>query len=288
MKKIFYILVFSIICTSCEDVIEVNVDTEDPRLVIDAIIRVDTDRQTVPVIIKASTTSSFFGESQPAKLDNIYLFFEESNTAILLFELEPGTGIYQPSEDEVNPDEISTELLSSQSVILSITHNGQSYFSRTQFVPTVPIDNISQGEGGIFNGDETELVVTINDVLDREDYYLFDFDKNEYIPSEDTFFDGQTFEFSFFYEDQLPTNEELNISILGIDEDFYNYMNQLIVQSGSNNGPFETPAATVKGNIFNVTEIDNIDYYDNVNLPDNFPLGYFAICQTYNYTFIIE
>lgn len=277
-----------IICSSCEDVIEVDLDTEEPRLVLDALIRVDLNRQTVPVIIKASTTASFFEEPQPAKLDVLYLFFEESNSAIHLFELEPGTGIYQPSENEVDPDEISTELLSSQSVILSASYKGENYFARTKFIPTSPIDNISQGEGGIFNGDETELMVTFTDVLDREDYYLFDFDKNEYLPNKDTFFDGQTFEFSFFYENEIPSGEELNIRILGIDEDFYNYMNQIIVQSGNNNGPFETPAATVRGNIFNVTEIDNIDNFDNVFLPNNFPLGYFAICQSFSYVFTIE
>ena len=53
-------------------------------------------------------------------------------------------------------------------------------------------------------------------------------------------------------------------------------MNQLIVQSGGDQGPFQTPAATVKGNIINTTNADN------------FALGYFAIGQVFNDTLIIE
>ena len=65
-------------------------------------------------------------------------------------------------------------------------------------------------------------------------------------------------------------------------------MNQLIVQSGGDQGPFQTPSATVRGNIINVTNIDNIDSFDNVEDRDNFALGYFAVCQTFRDSIVIE
>ena len=58
-------------------------------------------------------------------------------------------------------------------------------------------------------------------------------------------------------------------------------MNQIIVQSGGDQGPFQTPAATVRGNIINVTGIDNDEVVDNVERSDNFALGYFAIVEEY-------
>jgi len=51
---------------------------------------------------------------------------------------------------------------------------------------------------------------------------------------------------------------------------------------------FDTPVSTLRGNIINVTEIDNIDYFDNVDQTNNFALGYFALAQTYTKTLVIE
>jgi hypothetical protein len=53
-------------------------------------------------------------------------------------------------------------------------------------------------------------------------------------------------------------------------------------------GPFSTPAATVRGNIFDVTGLDNEEVFDNVNRPDKFALGYFAVVQQYTRSITIE
>ena len=159
---------------------------------------------------------------------------------------------------------------------LDIIYNNERYVSHTSFVPTVPIDQLAQGDETLFSGDETEVIISYTDVPDRVDFYLFDFDFNEYLVSEDTFYPGQSFEFSYFYDGELSSGQEVQIGILGIDKEFYNYMNQLIVQSGGDQGPFQTPSATVRGNIVN---LDN---------PENFPLGYFAVAQIYSSVLVIE
>jgi hypothetical protein len=64
-------------------------------------------------------------------------------------------------------------------------------------------------------------------------------------------------------------------------------MNQIIVQSGGDQGPFQTPAATVRGNIINISGIDNNEIFDNVERSDNFALGYFAIIEEYKDSIII-
>ena len=86
----------------------------------------------------------------------------------------------------------------------------------------------------------------------------------------------------------MNTDKTINIGLLGADESFYNYMNQIIVQSGGDQGPFQTPAATVRGNIINITGIDNSDIFDNVGRNDNFALGYFAIVQEYKESIVID
>ena len=142
------------------------------------------------------------------------------------------------------------------------------------------MDSLEQGSTTLFGDDETEVILSFTDNGERDDYYLFDFDFGEYLVSEDEFYQGMRFEFSFFYDSKLEDDRLVTISILGIDQDFFNYMNQLIQQSGADTGPFSTPATTVRGNIINVT--------NDSTLNDNFALGYFAVSQTFSDTLLIK
>ncbi|WP_373519871.1 DUF4249 family protein, partial [Pricia sp.] len=171
---------------------------------------------------------------------------------------------------------------------LSIEYNNERYLALTEYVPTAPIDTLLQGDGTLFSGEETEILVSFTDSPERDNFYLFDFDFNEYLVTEDEFYPGQTFQFSYFYDEEVKSGRNIDIAILGVDESFYNYMNQLLVQAGGDQGPFQTPSATVRGNIINVTNIDNTNSFDNVDDRNNFALGYFAICQTFSESILIE
>ena len=269
MKKSLYILFLIFLSFGCQDAIEVQVPVDNPRLVIDALIRIeDIENPTTTVRIKATVTSSFFDEVSPAELNNISITNTVLGSQLVLDEEAPGSGIYRR--------DISTDLLTFGELLLSINFENQEYEARTAFVPSVPIDSLAQGTSTLFTGDETEVLISFTDAPDRVDFYLFDFDFDEYLVSEDTFYPGQPFQFSYFYDPGPEPGTELEIGILGVDEPFYNYMTQLIVQSGGDQGPFQTPAATVKGNIVNMTN------------PDNFALGYFAVSETFTSTLVIE
>lgn len=270
--KYIVILISCLITFGCQDVIEVDLPTEEPRLVIDALIRLeDMDNPSVLVQIRASLTSSFFEEVMPAQLQEITLTNTESGAILTLEESIPDTGVYE--------NEWDLQELTQGELELKVEYDGQSYLAKTKFVPTVPLDSLEQGTTTLFGDDETEVIITFTDDGDREDYYLFDFDFGEYLVSEDEFYQGKRFQFSFFYDSNLEDDRLVTISILGIDQDFFNYMNQLIQQSGADNGPFSTPATTVRGNIINVTGTAE---------KDNFALGYFAICQAYSDTLLIK
>ncbi|MFH6604231.1 DUF4249 family protein [Maribacter algicola] len=262
MKKLTLALAIFLALSGCQDVIEVDVPVDSPRLVIDAVLRMDNiDQPNTVVQIRASVTSSFFDEINPAVLNSISITNLESNTVVNLTEQTPGSGIYRA--------DIPTNRLVEGTSRLSINYRDELYEAEAIFVPSAPIDELRQGTSTLFTGEETEIVLTFTDAPDRVDFYLFDFDFNEYLVSEDTFYPGQPFQFSYFYDSELAPQTILDISILGVDEQFYNYMNQIILQSGGEQGPFQTPAATVKGNIVNITN------------PDNFALGYFAISQAF-------
>ncbi|WP_262420340.1 DUF4249 domain-containing protein [Flagellimonas meishanensis] len=265
---------------ACEEVIEVDVPSEEPRLIINALVRVDPDSTFVNLRVKVGLTDSFFGEIPVTNLKQITL-----GGAILVDIDNPGSGIYENVRTRQffeERAEIGDEIL------LQIDWEDKLYYASTMYVETVPIDTLEIGTNTLFNDDDTELIITITDDPDKKNYYIFDLGFGEFATLDDEFIQGQQFSFSYFYDRQFEPGEELTISVLGADQSFYNYMDLLIEQTEDNLGVFETPAATVRGNIFDVTELDNIDFFDNVKIPNEFPLGYFAVVQEYKRTIIIE
>ena len=291
------VIALFLVLISCEDVIDVEVPTTEQRLNVNALIRVDISQAFIPIEVKVSITNNFFEEIPITEAESIVILAEEldENGVVINFrssslsEKEPNSGIYIPDPNFSSDQRMPTNILGKNLLFsLLIRHEGRAYLAQTRYVPTVPIDTILQGNGTLFEGDETEIIVTFIDDFERDDFYLFDFDFEEFLVTEDEFYPGQQFEFSYFYDRTFDSGRQIDISILGVDETFYNYMDQIIVQSGDSQGPFQTPAATVRGNIFDVTDLDNLEVFDNVDQPNLYPLGYFAIVQEYKRTITIK
>ncbi len=282
MKKIIYLTILALGLISCEDVIEVDPPTEEPRLIIDALIRVDTSEPLAEARVVITQTSSFFESPTPISVDQITMLNIENPPS------GPDSGVLPQVAPGVYSKFFATEDITQDEWLLQVNYQGNIYIAFAEFVPAVPIDAIEQGDGSIFDEDDTEVIVTFTDADERDDFYLFDFDFGNFLATEDEFYQGQTFEFSYFYDEELEVGEEAEIGILGINEEFFNYMTTLIEQSEGSFGPFETPVVTVRGNFINVTDIDNNGTFNNVNDPNNFALGYFAIAEEYKTTFVVQ
>ena len=291
LSLVFLVIISSI---SCEDVVEVDLDSEDPRLIVDALIRVDTSKQLTEANIRVSLSSSFFDDIQPAVVDDMSIQIESSG-AFIPYEPVPGEpGLYRPFATTVSPvtdNKIATSaLLDTDDVyLLFVRFEDELFFARTRFVPTSTIDSVVQGDGELFDEDDTEVIIEFTDTPEREDFYVFDFDFGEFITSPDEFFQGQQFSFSYFYDADLAPGDQVDISILGAEESFFDYMNGLLEQSQQGaNGPFQTPVATIRGNILKAEGIDNINIFNNLDRPDEFALGYFSISQEFSTSLVIE
>ena len=284
MKRLLIILsVLSLIWSSCQEVITVELPNQEPKLIVDALIRIDTTISSTLVTVSIRQTSDFFGEISPVSVDQITMSNLDNpgnNTDQVLDVTEPGSGIYQQF--------FSTEELTRDRWFLQINYQGEFYVAESLMQYSVPIDQLTIGDGSLFSGDVTELLVRYSDIGGREDYYLFDYGNDDFFASEDVFYDGQQFEFSYFYDEQFNPGDTLTVSIMGIDRDFFNYMNLLREQSEGGFGPIATPAVSVRGNLINATDINNNDNYNNVNDPDNYALGYFAIVQEYKGFIVVE
>ncbi|MGA9239499.1 MAG: DUF4249 domain-containing protein, partial [Robiginitalea sp.] len=150
MKKWFlYFLVCATALTGCEDVIDVETPSEDPRLVVEGLLRVDTTQMWIPVEIKLTQTSNFFGTIEPVTdVDEIVIIiqelneegFPEGNTGTSsLTQLDPGSGIYvpDPSFDRDQRIPVSAVLEANLEFTLVISWRGRRYAAKTRYVPSV-------------------------------------------------------------------------------------------------------------------------------------------------------
>lgn len=271
MKKIIYIITITLFTFSCEDVIDLDVPSSEPKLVIDASINWFKGTTGNEQEIKLTLSAPYFDtEVPPANGAQIVITDTDNNT--FLFIEEGSTGIYKNNtfipviNGEYN---------------LTITYQGE-IFSATETLKSVSsIDYIEQKDDGGFSGEEIEIKAYFTDPGDEENYYFFEFISDiPIIPSlevyKDEFVNGNSI-FGFYTEEDLSSGDELTIRNYGISERFYEFMFVLLQQSSEGGGgPFETQPATVRGNCINQT------------IPANFPLGYFRISEADEFIYIVE
>lgn len=255
-----------LILTSCEEVINVDLNEAAPRLVVEASINILDSGASLNSYIKLTTTAPFFGNEIPV-VEDASVKITDENGFIVAFE-HIGEGRYDGLFFPVPNIDYTLEIL----------YKGEIYTATTQFVSTVPLEYVEQRNDGGFTGKDIELKAFFTDPGGERNFYFFKGISERGISSDvlsDEFFDGNSI-FGYYLSEDLAAGDAVNFHLYGIDEAFYNYMFILLQQTGSGGGPFETQPATVRGNIVNKTN------------PENYPLGYFRISQLSTLSYIVQ
>jgi len=268
-KYLFLVLSFTIFF-GCEDVIDVDVPTANPKLVIEASLNWFDGTSGNEQDIKLSLTAPFFGNDIPPA-NGATVTVTNSSGNIFSFIEDGATGIYKTTTFVPVLNERYT---------LTINYNNNTYSATETLKTTVPFDFVEQKDDGGFTGEEIEIKAFFTDPVDEENYYFFELDSpTEISPvidaAEDEFFDGNQI-FAFYSSEDLEPGDELNIKILGSSKQFYEYIFLLLQQGEPDGGPFQTQPATVRGNCKNDTN------------PDDFPLGFFRVSQAYELVYTVE
>jgi hypothetical protein len=269
---------FQIICllsivffSSCEDVIEVDLDTAPAKLVIDAALKwkkgTTGNQQTITL---TSTTDFYATEVPPASGANVFVTNE--NTVRFDFIETPGTGNYVCSNfiPEIG-----------QTYLLTVIYQEQTYTATEQLVAVPQIDSVEQNDNAGLTGNEIEVKFLFQDPENTPNFYLIQFYTPysvmpEYDVIDDAFFQGNQI-FGLYASDRLKIGDEIQFTLHGISQRYYNYLNILLSVAGTNSGsPFQTPPATVRGNIINQTNFNN------------FALGFFSVSENDQQTYIIQ
>jgi Domain of unknown function (DUF4249) len=273
MKKIqlFFVILVSILLNSCEDVIKVNLDTVPPKLVIEAAINWQKGTLGNTQTIKLSTTTDYYSNTIP-KVSGATVFIKNSINTVFNFVEKPKTGEYVCA---------NFVPVKNETYILTVINNGQTYTATETLKSVAPITKVVQNNLGGFTGDKIEIKAFYNDPAPEENYYLFKYIysiqvKSNYYVDKDTFYQGNEF-FSISQNSDLKAGDKITISHYGVSKEYYNYMSILVSIAGSSNGsPFQSPPATVRGNIIN-----------NTNL-DNYALGYFSLSEVDTKNYVVQ
>lgn len=271
MKKIIYILLISLQFTSCEDVIELDLDTSEPRLIIDASINWVENTQGNNQFIKLTLSAPFFNSKIPPA-NNATIIVTDLNNNTFNFIEEENTGIYRNNSFTPVINGVYN---------LKIIYNNEIYTATEQLIPVNTINYVEQKNDGGFSGDEIEIKAFYTDPKGIENFYFFEFintvTKVQSLEVyDDEFTDGNEI-FAFHSDKNLTTGDELIIKNYGVSKQFYEFINLLLQQTDDNSGdPFETQTATVRGNCINETN------------SKNYPLGYFRVSQVSLFNYLIE
>ena len=269
MKKIYILIPLLILLFSnCEKVVEIDLPTIEPKLVIDASFEVlfDTAPVTANTVVKLKLSADYFEENIPTVSNAVVFLTNLSDSSIINFVDVNLDGTFMPLINFVPQDNIEYEL--------TVVYQNETYKGKATKVKSTPFTNAIQGDETLFSGEEIEVKVAFNDGDISDNYYLFDFTNNLFLALEDRFFNGNAYNFSFYYqEDEIIAPTTVTIRMSGISKKYFTYFRILLSQSGLNGGgPFESVPAALLGNIINTTN------------ETNFPLGYFHISETDTFT----
>lgn len=256
---------------SCEDVINVDLDTEEPRLVIDASINWFKGTTGNAQSIKLSLSAPYFADELPPANNAIVTISDENGTDFQFLE-DGNSGIY-----------LNTNFIPviDRSYTLLIQYNNETFSAQELLKSVPPFDFIEQNNTGGFTGEDIEIKAYYTDPANEQNFYFFEFiTEVTAFPTldvyKDEFFNGNQI-FGYYSEEDLIAGQEVTIRNYGISARFYNFMFVLLQQnSEEGGGPFETQPATVRGNCINTTN------------PDNYTLGYFRLSEVDERTYTVE
>jgi hypothetical protein len=271
MRLVIAILILNVgvLLTGCEKVINADLDTAPPKLVIDASIdwRNNTSGKEQKIVL--STTTGYYNSEIPT-VSGATVFINNSANTEFNFTETSNAGEYTCTDFEP---------VIGETYKLTVVLNEATYSAVETFIGTPEIDSaITQNNSGGMTGDEIEIQFSFQDDGAHDNYYMIGVGSNrvafpEFELESDERYQGNRM-LEFYSHEDLKKSDSLNITLYGVSKRFFDYFTKILTASGNNSSPFPTLPTAVRGNIVNQTDAEN------------YPLGYFRLSEvtTRNYT----
>ena len=269
--KNLYIILTVIFLSSCTEVVDIKLDTANPKLVVEASINWQKGTAGNIQKIILTSTADYYTNKTPV-VSNATVTVSNSLNVIFNFIEIPNTGQYVCN----NFIPVLNEKYK-----LTIVSNGKTYTGTENLKPIAEITTITQNNNGGISSNEIQVNANFLDPAATEDFYLFKYEypskiKPDIYVTEDTFYNGNPF-FSQSFNNDAKVGDTFKITHYGVSKQYYKFLEILLNISGQNGGgPFQSPPVTVRGNVLNQTS------------PDDFPFGYFSLSETDFKTYTVQ
>ena len=276
MNKYIYILLLAITFISCVDVIDVEVPTAPPRLVVEASLDWKNGTLGNHQNIKLSLSTPYFSSTTNFAVSGAKVKVTNNNDKTETVFLDQGDGNYSTT---------AFKPYLNQSYTLEIVYKNEIYLATETLTPVTNITSIYQTTENGFDDEAIEINITFTDPKDEKNNYLTKFHDRKELFAElfsdnDEYTNGN--EMTFFYEKieddedmELQPGDNVDIYLYGISEQYYNFIGLLISQS-KDGGLFSTTPAEIKGNCTNITTKKNYAY------------GYFRLTQVNKQVYVVQ
>jgi hypothetical protein len=246
MKAILIFFSLFILLTSCEDVIEIELNYMEPKLVIEGVIT-DFDNQC---IIKLSKTADYFNQkTNPVVSDADITLTDDEGTIVNFTEIEPG--IYSEASVQAKPNINYT---------LTIISEGHEYEAKATIPQKVNIDSLTfkYNSESIFYEVGNVVTCHFSDPGEFHNFYRLKTyninDSTHARSSEDIYsddmFNGNKVELPWSY-DVFQESDTVVVELYTLDVQTYEYYKTLFPISGGDEMSSITTPANPNSNIKN-------------------------------------
>lgn len=228
-------VILIVMMTSCEEVIEIDLNSSNPVLIAEGVI----DNES-PAWVRLSYTSDYFDTEKGAVESgaSVTISDDAGHSETLTYTSD---GIYQGKDLIGSLDHQYT---------LSINHGDVSYTASSKLYSPSEIISVSFDENANQKpGQDKTYGVTVNfkDAIQMDNYYMFKFlinkesENNSYYLVDDEFYENTgEIEYSPFHLD-FELGDSVLINLYSIDEETYVYYSELSDSEGGMMGASSTP-----------------------------------------------
>lgn len=245
MKKYILLSFLSLIfLSSCEKVIDVNLNSTDPKLVVEGIISNTQEVQTV----RLSQTSNFSDKTEFNGITNATVIISDNTGSTDTLKMI-ASGVYQTAKIKGIPG---------NTYFLSINYNGKQYTAQSKMPKLIMMDTLKIEENSIFGIKQVSLIASISDPANTPNFYRFKLyqnniaDNDNILASKDEYFDGIEKEFTINPggrngDGKIEKGDVFTLDLMCIDEAVYKYFFTLNQTLNQNSASPANPESNIQG-----------------------------------------
>jgi len=260
MKYLTYILILTISLSSCTDIIDIELNSANQTLVVEAKI---TDQDS-PAMVYLSHTTDYFNPNEPERVTGaIVKLSNSSGQSAQLVEMDPG--VYQSSYFKG---------ISGETYTLSIEEGDQIYEAQSSLPTKVKIDSLVVEWFASFNPNDSlgggyMLNCWYTDPVDEANFYMFTAEKlnisdtqepdsrrpSSRILMSDILSNGKPSLMNLNRRGFYEIGDTVLVEMISIDQSMYKYLDQLGEVSGGGPSFGSSAPANPQNNIntFNIS-----------------------------------